>query len=102
MAVLFTQSAATGRVDNQDLEQFATRGFNAAAAFAKQQGITEAPSAPAMATAGTLDFHTFAAAMDAAFGSHATDANQTFQGSLDNLHAALSRLGASFEGAIRN
>ena len=97
MAVLFTQSAATGKVNNQDLQQFATRGFNAAAAFAKQQGITEA-QVHQMATAGTLDFHTFAAAMDAAFGAHAKDANQTFQGSLDNLHAALSRLGAAFEG----
>lgn len=95
MAVLFTQSAAKGKVDNQDLMQFATRGFDAAAAFAKQTGTTEA-NVHAMASAGTLDYKTFAAAMDAAFGSHATDANQTYSGSLDNMHAAMSRLGASF------
>lgn len=101
MSYLFTQGAAKGHIDNQDLMQFATNGFNAAAAFAKQTGTTEA-AVHASAAAGTLDYKTFAAAMDQAFGSHAVDANKTYSGSLDNMHAALSRIGASFFGPELN
>jgi hypothetical protein len=45
-----------------------------------------------MAAAGELDFATFADAMDKAFGAHATRANETYTGSLANMHAAMSRL----------
>ena len=95
MAMIFTSSAASGKVNNMDLQQFSTRGLNAAAAMAKQTGKTEA-QIHEMATQGELDYATFAKSMDGAFGSHATQANETYKGSLDNLHAAFSRLGASF------
>src|SRR6478609_10457426 len=78
-----------------DLMQFATRGLNAAAAIGKVLGKTEA-QVHEMAASGKLDFQTFANAMDAAFGSHATEANKTFTGALANMHAAMSRLGAAF------
>lgn len=92
---IFASSAATGVVNNQDLLQFATRGLNAAAALGKVLGKTEA-QIHEMASNGELDFKTFADAMDKAFGAHATEANKTYTGSLSNLHAAFSRLGASF------
>lgn len=95
MAMVFTGSAGTGIVNNQDLQQFGTRGLNAAAAVGKVLGKTEA-QVHDMAAAGKLDFQTFANAMDEAFGSHATAANETYTGSLANVHAAMSRLGASF------
>lgn len=95
IAAIFTSSAGTGVVNNQDLLQFGTRGLNAAAAVAKVMGKTEAQIHD-MASAGKLDFQTFANAMDEAFGSHATAANETYTGSLANVHAAMSRLGASF------
>lgn len=97
MADIFAGSAGTGKVTNQDLMQFATRGLNAAAAVGKVLGKTEA-QVHEMATKGTLDFQTFADAMDKAFGSHATEANKTYEGSLANLHAAMSRLGEAFIG----
>lgn len=97
IADIFAGSAGSGKVTNQDLMQFATRGLNAAAAVGKVMGKTEA-QIHEMATAGTLDFKTFADAMDKAFGKHATEANQTYAGALANLHAALSRVGASFFG----
>lgn len=96
MSVLFTQSAASGKVTNEDLLQFSTRGLNAAAGIAPVLGKTQ-EQVHQMATDGTLDFNTFANAMNIAFGAHATTANQTYTGSLDNLHAALARLGASFD-----
>lgn len=95
IAQIFTSSAGAGKVNNQDLLQFATRGLNASAAIAKQMNITEA-QVHEMAAAGKLDFLTFAKAMDSAFGEHATAANETYSGSLANMHAAMSRLGASF------
>jgi tape measure domain-containing protein len=97
MAQIFTGSAGTGKVTNQDFLQFATRGLNAAAAYAKVTGKTEA-QIHEMAREGQIDFKSFAAAMDQAFGAHATEANKTYQGSLANLHAAMSRLGAAFIG----
>lgn len=100
MAYLFTTSAASGKITNIDLQQFATRGLNAAAALGKQMGKSE-QQIHAMATAGTLDYKTFANAMDQAFGSHATQANETYTGSLANMHAALARLGAAWFGPER-
>jgi tape measure domain-containing protein len=97
MADIFTASAGSGKVNTQDLLQFSTRGLNAAAALAKQMGKTEA-QVREMASEGKLDFKTFATAMNDAFGEHATKANETYEGSLANLHAAMSRLGASFFG----
>jgi tape measure domain-containing protein len=92
---IFTSAAGAGKVGNQELNQFATRGLNAAAAVGKVMGKTEA-QIHQMATDGQLDFKTFAAAMDKAFGAHATQANETYSGSLANVHAAMSRLGAVF------
>lgn len=45
---------------------------------------------------GKISFEVFAAAMDDAFGEHATEANKTFSGSLANMKTALSRLGEAF------
>lgn len=97
MADIFTASAGSGKVNTQDLLQFSTRGLNAAAALAKQMGLTEA-QVREMASEGKLDFKTFADAMNGAFGAHAKKANETYEGSLANLHAAMSRLGASIFG----
>lgn len=95
IADIFTSSAGTGVVNTMDLQQFATRGLNAAAAVAKVLGKTE-QQVRDMASNGKLDFKTFSDAMDKAFGQHAKDANQTFSGALANMRAAMSRLGASF------
>ena len=97
MAMIFTGSAGTGKVTNQDFLQFATRGLNAAAAYAKQTGMTEA-QVHQLAREGKIDFMSFSKAMDQAFGAHATEANKTYAGSLANMHAAMSRLGAAFIG----
>lgn len=97
IADIFAGSAGSGKVNTMDLLQFSTRGLNAAAAIAPILGKTE-QQVRDMASHGNLDFKTFADAMDKAFGKHATEANKTFAGSLSNLHAAMSRLGASILG----
>lgn len=93
---IFTQAAGQGKISGYTLERISYRGLNAAAVLAKQLNKTEAEVRD-MASNGQIDFATFAKAMDDAFGSHATEANKTFTGSLSNLHAALSRMGAEIQ-----
>jgi tape measure domain-containing protein len=97
IAQIFTQSAASGKVNTMDLQQFASRGLNVAAALGKVMGKTE-QQVREMASSGKLDFKTFADAMDQAFGAHAQQANETFIGALANMKAALARTGAAFFG----
>lgn len=93
MADIFTSAAGAGKISGMTLERISYRGLNAAAALAKQMGLTEAQVRD-MASHGDIDFKTFAKAMNDAFGEHATEANKTYTGALSNLHAALSRFGA--------
>lgn len=90
---IFTTVAGQGRLMTMQLRQLEARGLNAAAEIGKYLGKTE-QQVREMVTKGKIDFDTFATAMDSAFGQHAKDANKTFTGSLNNMNAALSRIGA--------
>ena len=92
---IFTTIAGEGKLTTMRMQQFATRGVNVAAKLSEVMGKSEA-DVRAMVTAGKIDFKTFADAMNEAFGEHATKASDTYSGSLDNMNAALSRIGASF------
>ena len=93
IARIFTKVAGQGRLMGDDLLSVASRGINVAAELAKVFNVTEAEVRD-MVSKGQVDFKTFAKAMDDAFGQHAKDANKTYAGSLSNVKAALSRLGA--------
>ena len=95
IAHIFTRIAGQGRVMANDLNSIAARGINAAAEMAKQFGVTEAELRD-LVSKGQISFDDFAMAMDDAFGDHAKEANKTFSGSLSNMKAALSRIGAIF------
>lgn len=97
MADIFISAAGTGKVMGNQLARISFRGVNAAAVLAKQWGKTE-EEVRQMASEGKIGFREFAAAMDDAFGEHATEANKTYVGALANMRTALSRLGASFLG----
>lgn len=92
---IMTDIAGSGKLTNEMLTRFSYRGMNATAALAKQLGKTE-EQVKKMVKDGKIDFQTFANAMDDAFGEHATAANETYTGSLDNMKAALSRIGAVY------
>ena len=123
---IFTQVAGNGRLMGEQLLQISSRGINAAAtiknylnankgardsaleaakASGKQKAKMEEISKHAkltesdireMVSAGAVDFELFSSAMNDAFGEHAKEANKTFTGSLANMKAALSRIGAEF------
>ena len=92
---IFTTVAGNGRLMGEQLLQLSSRGMNAAATLAEYLGTSEAKVRD-MVSKGKIDFKTFAAAMDDAFGEHAKKANETFTGSLSNIKAALARIGALF------
>ncbi|MCA1806416.1 MAG: tape measure protein [Actinobacteria bacterium] len=94
-ADIFTKVAGNGRVMGDDLLRMSSRGLNAAATLAESMGVTEA-AVREMVTEGEVSFEIFYEAMDEAFGENAQKANETYTGSLANLRAAFSRLGASF------
>lgn len=98
IADIFTKVAGQGRMMGEDLNRIAARGINAAAELAKAFNTTEAEIRD-MVSKGKIDFLTFAKAMDDAFGEHAKDANKTYAGSLSNVNAALSRIGADIKAA---
>lgn len=93
IANVFTTVAGNGRLMGQQLLQLSGRGLNAAATLAKSLGKSEA-EVRKMVSAGKIDFKTFYEAMDEAFGEHAKKANETFSGSMSNVRANLSRIGA--------
>lgn len=49
-----------------------------------------------MVTAGVVDFQLFSDSLDSTFGEHAKKANETFNGAMSNVRAALGRVGAKF------
>lgn len=101
IAHIITTIAGNGRVMTEQLRQFSNRGLNAAAALAEQLGKTE-EEIYQMVTKGDIDFMTFMKAMDDKFGEHAKKANDTYNGAIANLKAALSKIGALFAEPIQH
>ena len=93
---IFTTVAGQGRLMGEQLNQLAIRGLNVAADLGRAMNKSEAEIRD-MVSKGTIDFQTFANAMDELYGTHATKANETFSGALSNTRAALSRLGADIQ-----
>ena len=93
VADVFTKVAGQGRLMGDDLLRLSSRGLNAAAELAKYLNTTEADVRD-MTTKGKIDFETFSAAMESAFGDSAFKANETFNGALSNLKTSFARIGA--------
>lgn len=92
---IFTTVAGQGKLMTMQLRQLENRGINAAATMATAFGTTEA-AIREMVTDGEISFEMFSKAMSDAFGDQAKRANDTYAGSLMNVQAALSRIGAKF------
>lgn len=92
---VFARVAGQGRVMASDLNSLAARGMNAAATLGEALGKSESEIRK-MVSKGQIDFDTFSEAMYDAFADHAIDANNTFNGALANMRAALSKIGAEF------
>lgn len=99
IAYIFTSVAGMGKLTAMQMNQLSIRGLNIASTIAQETGKTE-QEIREMVSKGQISFQMFADAMDSAYGEHAKEANKTFQGSLSNLKAALSRIGAIFQQPV--
>lgn len=95
IGLIFGKVAAQGRLQGDELMQFAESGVNATAALSKALGKSQADIRE-MVKNGEIDFQTFADAMYQSFGQAAYGANETFTGALSNVNAALSRMSEKF------
>ena len=123
MGHIFTTVAGNNKLLTEQVRQFSYRGLNVTAIlkdylnanekvrkssielglkggkskdvkeFADATKLTENNINSLISSSG-ISFKTFSDAMEQAFGEHAKRANDTFTGSLSNLKAALSRIGA--------
>lgn len=97
IAQIFTRVAGQGKVMAMDLNSIASRGLNAAAVLADSLHTTEA-NIRDMVSKGKISFAEFSKAMSDAYGAHAKDSTLMFQGAMDDVNAALARIGADFYG----
>ena len=119
-ARIFTTVAGNGRLMADQLNQLSSRGLNAAAALTTyfndvNSGSVEASDSIKASikeitkgaeisekelreyvSKGLISFDLFATAMNSKFGEHAKKANDTVNGALSNVRAALGRIGAEF------
>jgi len=98
---IFSQIASAGRLMGQDAMQISTRGINVTQVLAKQLNKTT-DEIQEMQRKGEISFAMFAEAMNDAFGDQAAKANDTFQGAMSNVRAALSRIGEIWYGPFYN
>lgn len=91
---IYSTVASNGKLMTMQLRQFSAAGLNVSAVLAKHFGKTE-EQINEMVTKGEISFKDFSDAM-LSFGKQAKRANETFSGSLSNMKAALSRIGAMF------
>ena len=99
MGAIFNKVAASNKVQMDVINQLQDAGVPALALLAEQMGVT-AEEASAMASAGEIDFATFQSAMEAGMGGAALASGETFSGAMDNVGAALGRIGASLLGGV--
>ena len=108
VARVFERISGNGRIMAIDLQSLSARGLNAAATlrdYLNEVGVTVNATEQdirEMVTKGKIDFMTFAKAMDSAYGDHAKDANNTFNGAFSNMKFALSKIGADFISPLRD
>lgn len=93
---IFADVYGKGRAQAEDFNRLGARGINGLQVLAEHLGTTQ-EEVRTMASKGKIDADTFAKAMSNAYGDHATKANETYTGSLSNMRAAMSRLGAAFQ-----
>ena len=91
---IFVDINSASKVTGDALNRLAMRGLNAKADLAEALGTTEA-NITKMVSKGQISFQQFADAMSK-YTDHAFKANETYTGSLANLHSALNKIGADF------
>lgn len=99
MGAIFNRVAANGKASNMELQQIQDRGLPIYQRLAEQLNVSTDAVAK-LAADGKISFEQFQAAAAAAAGTVADEMGNTVAGSLDNLNAALGRIGANTLGGV--
>ncbi|AYG02366.1 phage tail protein [Gryllotalpicola protaetiae] len=95
MGLIVNSVAARNRLMGDDLMQLQSRGIPVLQFLADQYGVTAA-AASEMVSSGQVDFATFQAAMESGLGGAALKMGNSFTGAMQNVWAAVGRVGAAF------
>lgn len=99
MGSIFNKVAASGKLQGDVIAQLQDAGVPILQLVAKELGVT-AGEASKMASDGKVDFETFSNAMEKGLGGAALKSGDTVRGSLANMKASFSRLGADAAGTF--
>ena len=100
IADIFIDAAAAGKVSADTFNRISAQGLNAKATLSEALNATQ-EDIDKMSRKGQISFKQFSDAMFDAYGKQATKSNETLEGALDNMKAALSRIGAGFATPLR-
>lgn len=92
VGAIFGSVAARGKLQGDDMLQLTSAGVPVLQMLATHLHTTSS-AVSQMVSKGQIDFQTFAAAMREGMGGAALQSGNTFTGALENVKAALSRLG---------
>lgn len=95
MGDIFNKVATSGKIQGDVINQLGQQGIPILQLLADEMGVT-AEEAQKMASAGEISFDRFLNAIETGMGGAALEAGETFRGSMDNLWAAVGRVGAEF------
>ncbi|TGY72662.1 hypothetical protein E5332_05605 [Enterorhabdus sp. NM05_H27] len=95
VASVFNKVMSKGKMQGDEMLQLSERGVPVLQTLADYLGKT-AEEVTEMTSAGEIDFATFEAAMREAFGGAALASGESMTGTIDNLWAAVGRVGAAF------
>lgn len=101
MGVIFSQVAAKGKLQGDEMLQFMQAGIPVLQYLADHYKTTMA-EAQEMVSAGKVSFADFEAAMREHIGGAAQSAGESFDGMVGNVKAAIGRLGEQFEAPLLN
>ena len=94
MGAIFNKVAANGKIQGEELNQLADAGIPVLQLLGQELGLTAA-EVRELASEGKIGFAEFEAAMRGGMGGAAQEMGDSIVGSLQNVGAALGRLGAA-------
>lgn len=96
MGAIFNKITTSGMIQAEELNQISDRGIPIYQMLAEQMGVA-AQEVRGLASDGLISAETFLNAIERGFGGAAqTMGTSSFQATLDNIGAAISRIGAGF------
>jgi tape measure domain-containing protein len=101
IGAIFGSVAARGKLQGDDMLQLMSSGIPVLQMLGKHLGKTSSEVSE-MVSKGKIDFQTFADAMEEGLGGAALSAGTTFTGALNNVKAALSRMGEKIAQPVLN